>query len=80
MAVFLFGVAVGWVVAFALWFFWFFGLVLSVVLGAFAGTIVIFAILMAQSLPGFLAATGRDVDFSAQNAPQPAPKKAAFKS
>ena len=48
MAVFLFGVAAGWVSTFSLWFIWSFSLMSGLLLGALAGTAAIFMFFMLQ--------------------------------
>lgn len=48
MAVFLTGVAVGWMSTLALWFIWSFGFVSGLLLGAVAGTVAIFAFFVMQ--------------------------------
>lgn len=48
MAVFLFGVAVGWVSTLVLWFIGSFGLISGLLLGSLIGTAAIFSFLMMQ--------------------------------
>lgn len=48
MAVFLFGVALGWMSTFALWFIWSFGLISGLFLGTLAGFVAIAALLLVQ--------------------------------
>ncbi|MFK7877323.1 MAG: hypothetical protein AB8B71_16365 [Paracoccaceae bacterium] len=80
MAAFLLGVAVGWIFTFALWSVWSFGLLSSLLLGAMAGTIAIFAFLMAQRLPRGLIEAQHDIDNTVKKAVRVEAEKAGFRS
>ena len=79
MAVFLFGVAVGWISTFALWVIWSFGWMSGLLLGALAGTAAIFAFFAVQWVFRGLTKAPSHSDLSAYKNVYSSPEKAGFR-
>ena len=80
MAGFLSGVVVSWVVTFALWLIWSFGFVPSLLLGALAGTVAMFALLLTQGVPQMLFGAPRPNDILVKEPLRSDREKSAFRS
>jgi len=79
MAIFLFGVVVGWIGTFALWFIWSFSLISGLLLGTLIGTAVIFAHLLIQLTLRDLNRKHKSTDVPAGENRHPDPERVAFR-
>jgi hypothetical protein len=80
MSVFLFGVAIGWAVTFALWTVGSAGFVSGVFLGALVGTATIFLFFLVQWLASLLAKTHVHGDSITRQSMRSDPEKVAYRS